>query len=210
MPSGAKPYTLFKSVYTNSTNRPQEYSFKTERTTESLCSIVREQGYTIGAEAELTLKVPCEIGELKAGFKHEMHFNNLNENCQTETLSWGVDSNVTVPPHYITEASIVIDELNYKGSYTVTSRLSGWVIISIRRRRDNALVMPLRVNVVEVFRHLLDSPYCKKEIKGTVSIDQNRCVRLISKGSCHYQFAMKQRIDLKEAPMTRGDEIMID
>ncbi|ETN75048.1 hypothetical protein NECAME_12533 [Necator americanus] len=35
-----------------------------------------------------------EIAELKAGFKHEMHFNNINENCQTEILTWGVDSNV--------------------------------------------------------------------------------------------------------------------
>ena len=33
---------------------------------------------------------------MKAGFKHEMHFNNLNENVQTESLSWGVDSNVQV------------------------------------------------------------------------------------------------------------------
>ncbi|KAK6047644.1 hypothetical protein COOONC_14852 [Cooperia oncophora] len=64
MPVGAKPYTLFKSIYTNNTNRPQEYSFKTERTTESLCSISREQGYSMGAEAELTLKTPCEFSSL--------------------------------------------------------------------------------------------------------------------------------------------------
>ncbi|EFO13367.1 hypothetical protein LOAG_15162, partial [Loa loa] len=35
---GARPFTLFKSIYTNNTDRSQEYSFKTERTTESLCS----------------------------------------------------------------------------------------------------------------------------------------------------------------------------
>lgn len=59
-PMGARPYTLFKSIYTNNTDRPQEYSFKTERTTESICSITREQGYMIGTEAELTLKTPCK------------------------------------------------------------------------------------------------------------------------------------------------------
>ncbi|VDN19820.1 unnamed protein product [Gongylonema pulchrum] len=56
---GARPYTLFKSIYTNNTDRPQEYSFKTERSTESLCSVCREQGYMIGGESELTLKTPC-------------------------------------------------------------------------------------------------------------------------------------------------------
>lgn len=74
-----------------------------------------------------------EIAELKAGFKHEMHFNNLNENCQTEVLSWSVDSNVSVPPHYMTEASIIIEEMNYRGSYSVVSSLSGTVVVSIRR-----------------------------------------------------------------------------
>ncbi|CAD6191271.1 unnamed protein product [Caenorhabditis auriculariae] len=210
-PAGAKPYTLFKSVYTNSTNRPQEYSFKTERTTESLVSVAREQGFMIGTEAELTLKTPCEVAEMKAGFKHEMHFNNLSENCKTEVLTWGVDSNVQVPPRYMTEASIIIEEMNYRGSYSVVSRLSGNVVVSIRRRKDNALVLPIRVGIVEVFRSQLDSPHCKKKsIKQVVSIDQNKFVRLISKGNCQFQFAMKQRIDLKENPMTRGDEIMID
>ncbi|CAB3410082.1 unnamed protein product [Caenorhabditis bovis] len=207
-PAGSKPYTLFKSIYTNSTNRPQEYSFKTERTTESLCSVAREQGYTIGAEAELTLKTPCEIAELKAGFKHEMHFNNLNENCQTEILTWGVDSNVSVPPRYMTEASIIIEEMNYRGSYTVVSKLSGTVVISIRRRKDNVLVLPIRVGIAEVFRAQLDSPHCRKEIKQVVSIDHNRTVKLISKGTCQFQFAMKQRIDLKEMPMPAVDELV--
>ncbi|CAJ0602356.1 unnamed protein product [Cylicocyclus nassatus] len=209
-PVGAKPYTLFKSIYTNNTNRPQEYSFKTERTTESLCSISRDQGYTMGAEAELTLKTPCEIAELKAGFKHEMHFSNLQENCQTEILTWGVDSNVAVPPHYCTEASIIIEEMNYRGSYSVVTKLSGSVVISIRRRRDGALVLPIRVNIAEVFLAHLESPHCKKEVKQVVTIEQRKIVRLLSKGSCHFQFAMKQRIDLKEDPIGVGREIMID
>lgn len=60
-PASCRPYTLFKSVYTNNTDRPQEYSFKTERSTESLATVCREQGYMIGTEAELTLKTPCKF-----------------------------------------------------------------------------------------------------------------------------------------------------
>lgn len=58
--SGAKPNTIFKSVFTNNTSQPQAYSLKTERTSESIIGIVREKGFTIGAEAELTLKTPCK------------------------------------------------------------------------------------------------------------------------------------------------------
>ncbi|VDN50711.1 unnamed protein product [Dracunculus medinensis] len=185
--TGARPYTLFKSVYTNNTDRSQEYSFKTERTTESMCCVVREQGYSLGGETELTLKTPCEIAELKAGFKHEMHFNNMNENTKCETLSWGVDSNVVVPPHYITEASIIIEEMNYQGSYTVMTQLSGLVTISIRRRKDGALILPLTVNIVEVFREHLESRNVRKEIRTSAMVEGNNCVRITSKGKCQFQ-----------------------
>ncbi|KAK0399821.1 hypothetical protein QR680_003230 [Steinernema hermaphroditum] len=195
----SKPFTLFKSVFTNSTNRAQEYSFKTERSTESVCLIGREQGYCIGAEAELTLKTPCEIAELKAGFKHEMNFNNLSENSKSETLSWGVDSNITVPAHYITEASIIIEEKKYKCNYTANSRVSGIVTVSIRRRRDNALVLPVTVNIVEVFKENMS----RKDVKSVCRICQNNTVELVSKGHCEFQFALKQRVDLKEKAINK-------
>uniref|UniRef100_A0A1I7YVV8 Ig-like domain-containing protein n=1 Tax=Steinernema glaseri TaxID=37863 RepID=A0A1I7YVV8_9BILA len=195
----SKPFTLFKSVFTNSTNRAQEYSFKTERSTESVCLIGREQGYCIGAEAELTLKTPCEIAELKAGFKHEMSFNNLSENSKSETLTWGVDSNITVPAHYVTEASIIIEEKKYKCNYTAKSRLSGIATVSIRRRKDSALVLPVTVNIVEVFKENMS----RKDVKTVARIAHNNTVELVSKGHCEFQFALKQRVDLKEKALTK-------
>ncbi|KIH61977.1 hypothetical protein ANCDUO_07741, partial [Ancylostoma duodenale] len=78
------------------------------------------------------------------------------------------------------------------------------------RRKDGALVLPIRVNIVEVFLSHLESPHCRKEVKQVVTIEQRKVVRLLSKGTCHFQFAMKQRIDLKEDPITMGKEIMID
>ncbi|KAM3724426.1 Pesticidal crystal protein Cry15Aa [Dirofilaria immitis] len=207
---GARPFTLFKSIYTNNTDRSQEYSFKTERTTESLCSVIREQGYMIGGEAELTLKTPCEIAELKAGFKREMNFNNVNENTKSEVMSWGVDSTVVVPPHFKTEASIIIEEMNYRGTYSVVSILSGLVTISIRRRKDGALVLPLTMNIVEIFRDHLESRHVRKDIKACAMIEGAQCVRIISRGTCSFQFALKQRIDLKEEPFGDKEKMMVD
>lgn len=56
--SGSRPSAIFKSVFTNNTSESQAYSLKTERTTESVCGIAREQGFSLGAEAELTIKTP--------------------------------------------------------------------------------------------------------------------------------------------------------
>uniref|UniRef100_A0A1I7W378 FACT complex subunit n=1 Tax=Loa loa TaxID=7209 RepID=A0A1I7W378_LOALO len=164
----------------------------------------------IGGETELTLKTPCEIAELKAGFKREMNFNNVNENTKSEMMSWAVDSTVVVPPHYKTEASIIIEEMNYHGTYSVISVLSGLVTISIRRRKDGALVLPLTMNIVEIFRDYLESRHARKEIKAAAMIEGAQCVRLISKGTCSFQFALKQRIDLKEEPFGDKEKMMVD
>ncbi|KAI6229315.1 CRE-LIN-24 protein [Aphelenchoides besseyi] len=197
--SGAKPNTIFKSVFTNKTSQPQAYSLKTERTTESVCGVVREQGFMFGAEAELTLKTPCEIAELKTGFKHEVHFNNLNENVKTEALTWGVDSNIMVPAGAQTEAGIVIEEMNYSGSYRLISTLTGMVTISIRRVKDGALVLPVTANIATIFQDAAQK--YPKRLQG-VSIENNQ-VKLLSKGNCHFQFAMKQYIELNEVSTPR-------
>ncbi|CAD5226746.1 unnamed protein product [Bursaphelenchus xylophilus] len=197
--SGAKPNTIFKSVFTNNTSQPQAYSLKTERTSESIVGVVREQGFTIGAEAELTLKTPCEIAELKTGFKYETHFNNLNETTKSEILSWAVDSNIMVPPGAQTEAAIVIEELNYNGSYSLTSTLSGMVTIIIKRLKDGALVLPVTANIATIFQDSLTQN--SKKFQHVVVED--RKVKIQSKGHCHFQFAMKQYIELKELKTPR-------
>uniref|UniRef100_A0AC34Q5R0 Uncharacterized protein n=1 Tax=Panagrolaimus sp. JU765 TaxID=591449 RepID=A0AC34Q5R0_9BILA len=195
--TGVRPNTVFKSVFTNSTSQPQQYSLKTERTSESICGVVREQGFMFGAEAELTLKTPCEIAELKTGFKHEVHFGSLTENTKSETLTWSVDSNIIVNSGAQTEASIVIEELSYHGTYHLVSTLHGLVTISIKRSKDGVLVMPVTANVATIFQDFMSDP----RVKGVVSITGKNKVELVSKGHCHFQFAMKQYVDLTDVKM---------
>lgn len=198
-PTSPKPYTLFKTIFTNNTDRSQEYSFKTERSTESVCLICREQGFNIGEQAELTLKTPCEIMEFKAGFKHEMSVNDIKENSISETLTWGVDSVISVPPRYQTVAELVVEEMKYGGTFNVQSILSGRVIVSLIRRRDGYLIMPISTSIVEVFKDFLDNAKgpANREIKNMVAIDKH-FVRIISRGKCSYEFAMKQKVVLNE------------
>uniref|UniRef100_A0A914ERM3 Uncharacterized protein n=1 Tax=Acrobeloides nanus TaxID=290746 RepID=A0A914ERM3_9BILA len=191
-----KPSTIFKSVFTNSTSQQQAYSLKAERTSENTCGISREQGYMFGAEAELTLKTPCEIAELKTAFKHEMHFNSLQENIKSEIVTWSMDTNIVVPPGLQTEASVVIDEMNYHGSYTIQTVLMGTVTIIIKRRRDGAIALPVTANISAIMQEF----YAKKDTRlhGVLTIDKNQVI-LTSKGTCHFQMSVKQYVDLKES-----------
>jgi len=205
-----KPYTLLKSSFTNNTARPQEYSFKAERMTESVCTLCREQGYSLGEEAELTLKTPCEILEFKAGFRHEMHVNKIQENSITEQLTWGADSHIVVPPHFQTTAELVVEEMQYRGSFSVNTRLSGPVTITLVRRRDGFLIMPVSANILEVFRDAAENARGNnaKDLKA-ISVVEGNCVKLVSKGTCSFQFAMKQRVSLNEEPI-RANNGLVD
>ncbi|VDN19821.1 unnamed protein product [Gongylonema pulchrum] len=80
----------------------------------------------------------------------------------------------------------------------------------IERRRDGALVLPLTMNIVDVFREHLESRHARKEVKASAMIMGNQCVRLTSKGTCSFQFALKQRIDLKEEPFGDKEKMMVD
>ncbi|EJW87429.1 hypothetical protein WUBG_01663, partial [Wuchereria bancrofti] len=101
---------LFKSTFTNTTEREQEYSFKTERSTRSAATVIIEKGVCRGIEMALKLKTPCEVVEANAGFNTELMVANIGENTIEEELTWGVDSSIRVPPFCETIAELIILE----------------------------------------------------------------------------------------------------
>ncbi|KFD58921.1 hypothetical protein M514_00084 [Trichuris suis] len=197
-----KPYTLFRTFFKNATDREQAYSFKAERATESVCLVFREQGFDMGAEAELTLNTPCEILEFKAGFKYQIHVNKGQEQAQVESIVWGVDSAIVVPAKYETVAELKIEERVYKGNFTVMSRLSGIVCVVLRRSRNNEIIMPFTANVVEIFNEMKNQNSAAVDRGQIISI-QKSWVIIRSTGRCTFQFASNQTVALSERPLPR-------
>ena len=54
---------LFKSRFSNETETPQVYSFKTERQTKSSVEMSLQRGFTFGQSLEMDIKLPtsCEV-----------------------------------------------------------------------------------------------------------------------------------------------------
>lgn len=57
--------------------------------------------------------------------------------------------------------------------------------------------MPVTANVATIFQDFIIDP----RVKGVVSITGKNKVELVSKGHCHFQFAMKQYVDLTDVKM---------
>uniref|UniRef100_A0A158P8P7 Protein Simiate n=1 Tax=Angiostrongylus cantonensis TaxID=6313 RepID=A0A158P8P7_ANGCA len=121
---------LFKTTFTNTTQREQEYSFKTERCTRSTSTVIIEKGVCRGMEVALKLKTPCEVVEANAGFHQEVQLNHIGENTSEEELCWGVDSCVRVPPSSETVAELVILEEQCKRDFRIENRMTGKILVT--------------------------------------------------------------------------------
>lgn len=107
-----------------------------------------------------------------------------------------MDNNIQVPAGGQTEASIIIEEMSYHGSYVLASSLSGTVTITIRRLKDGQLVLPISVNIATIMGEYIAKN--DPRLKGVVSLEGGKTVMLKSKGTCHFQFALKQYVELNE------------
>ncbi|CAI5447760.1 unnamed protein product [Caenorhabditis angaria] len=187
---------LFKTTFANTTQREQEYSFKTERATRSSSTVIIEKGVCRGAEVSLKLKTPCEIVEANAGFTTEVMLNHIGENTNEEELSWGVDSCVRVPPNSETVAELVIIEDILTRDFRIENRLSGKVLVTITNlKENNSLVTVIEGNITDIIRGMPDYTAKGFRFDGPAVIYETR-------GQCVFRYGVEQKVRINEYPLT--------
>jgi hypothetical protein len=87
---------LFRTTFKNRTDRQQEYTMRTEKTTKSAFMVETESGYSKGFDLSVTLKTPGELMEANAGYHREYSLTNITGESFEEELHWGVDSVIKV------------------------------------------------------------------------------------------------------------------
>lgn len=183
---------IFKTTFTNTTQREQEYSFKTERCTRSSSTVIIEKGVCRGAEVSLKLKTPCEVVEANAGFTTEVMSNHIGENTSEEELTWGVDSCVKVPPGAETVAELVIIEDIVTRDFRIENRLSGKVLVTITNlKENNSLVTIIEGNICDIIRGMPDYTAKGFRFDGPAAIYETR-------GQCIFRFGIEQKVRINE------------
>lgn len=191
-PQDPQSQVLFKTCFRNNTDSVQEYSFKTERTTQSAAEITVERGLTIGEELNLSIKTPCEVLEFGGGFHRELSVTNITGQSFEEELVWGVDSQIKVQPRHKTTAELVVNEDQYESKFKVKSSFSGKVHVTILNLKDNnSFVKSIDGNIVDIIKREIENG-----LPGfTIEDDQ---VTFVSKGKCNFRYAIEQHIQLDE------------
>lgn len=202
-PENVKASVLFQTKFTNDTGHDQEYTMHTSKTTRSSCETVIENSYTKGYDMCVTLKTPCEIFEMNAGYHREMSLTNCQGETLEEELTWSVDSQIKVKAGYIATAKLIVNEKNYKGDFYVISTLCGPVHVTFNNLKDNnSLIRSGEVQIGTVVREFL-------KLKADVGerYDENyirvegRDVIITTKGSCKFRCGIKQEVIVKQVRM---------
>ena len=199
--SETKSRVLFKTMFRNNSESPQDYTMKTEKTTRSSCTTNMETSYTKGIEMCVSLKTPCEVFEGNAGFHSELTLTKAEGETIEEELTWGVESHIKVNGGYLATASLVVEEIKYQGSFVICSTIRGRVSVTFCRKDNEKHIHSVSADIVDIIQDYVDQQRTiKKHIDEIITV-QDSSVLMQSKGSCDFRFGIQQYVLLDQKPI---------
>ena len=193
--------TLFKTKFTNSTNEQQEYTIRSEKTTCSEWTTEVENSWSRSFEVGISLKTPGEILEANAGFSREVSLSNTHGETFEEQLTWGVESQLKVKANHVAEASLVVNEKKYAGSFEVVSRVRGMVYATFTNLRDNnALVKATGDDIAAIVAWFVQRQRRKNITYPFVDVSDD-VVTIRTRGKCNFKFGVNQEVHVTQTPI---------
>lgn len=94
-----KSQILFKTHFTNNTDREQEYSLRAQRSTVTTLNFTFLRGFTKEKQGSVTFKLPNEVLEVGGGIRHEQRVEYGKDSNFENEMTWSADSAIRVSPH---------------------------------------------------------------------------------------------------------------
>ena len=94
-----KSQILFKTQFSNNTDREQEYSLRAERSTITTLNFSFVRGFTKEKEGSIKFKLPNEVLEVGGGLRHEQRVEYGKDSTFETQMTWSADSSIRVTPH---------------------------------------------------------------------------------------------------------------
>jgi hypothetical protein len=93
-----KSQILFRTHFSNNTDREQEYSLRAERSTLTTLNFSFLRGFTKEKEGTVTFKLPNEVLEVGGGLRHEQRVDYGKDSTFETQMTWSADSAIRVAP----------------------------------------------------------------------------------------------------------------
>ncbi|XP_064627441.1 uncharacterized protein LOC135487562 isoform X2 [Lineus longissimus] len=186
---------LHTSTFTNNTCTEQLYSYKTSRRTHSTCQKSYSEGYKLGQDIGVKLKVPGNVLELNSSIRHELSLMENERRLEDEQLTWEVESQIRVPPKHRTTAKLTISEKQYDIHFEIKSTIKGTVRVVFKNVTTNKISWS-DLNIVEVVTDAIDRKVLNEEQFQIVGDE----VRTGFKGICKFSQGVGD-VTLTETPL---------
>lgn len=152
-----KQVELFRTDFTNNTNKDQVYKLRTQRQTKAATAVAIQKGFTLKGNTNFKLKIPPEIGHFGVSASADGYLRVCRPRGETfeDTFTWQVDSDVTVEPKHVTNARLLVTEDELVADFEVRTLMrmpTGEAPIIVRRKNNKEIYAVMMIsNLRDVF-----------------------------------------------------------
>lgn len=146
-----KEVELFRTDFTNNTNKDQVYKLRTQRQTKAATAVAVQKGFTLKGNSNFKLKIPAEIGHFGVSASADGYLRVCRPRGETfeDTFTWQVDSDVTVEPNHVTNARLLVTEDELVADFEVRTLMrmpTGEAPIIVRRKNSKDIYAVMMIS----------------------------------------------------------------
>ncbi|KAH3813338.1 hypothetical protein DPMN_141793 [Dreissena polymorpha] len=152
-----KQVELFRTDFTNNTNKDQVYKLRTQRQTKAATAVAIQRGFILKGNTNFKLKIPPEIGHFGVSASADGYLRVCKPRGETfeDTFTWQVDSDVTVEANHVTNARLIVTEDELVADFEVRTLMrmpTGEAPIIVRKHNTNEIYAVMMISDLrEVF-----------------------------------------------------------
>ena len=146
-----KQVELFRTDFTNNTNKDQVYKLRTQRQTKAATAVAIQKGFTLKGNCNFKLKIPTEIGHFGVSASADGYLRVCRPRGETfeDTFTWQVDSDVTVEPNHVTNARLLVTEDELVADFEVRTLMrmpTGEAPIIVKRKNNKEIYAVMMIS----------------------------------------------------------------
>jgi len=190
---------LFKTHFTNNTDRDQEYSLRAQRSTITTLNFSFSRGFTKEKEGCVKFKLPNEVLEVGGGLRHEQRVDFGRDSTFETQMTWSADSAICVAPHSKANAELCITEEEYAADFSVEVRFSGRISAMISTRNNTGgYYKYMEGDLATIFAEALRSGNSGASAGQFEVHEQTQTVRTVMIGKCAFRYGIEQHVNVEQ------------
>ncbi|CAF2201135.1 unnamed protein product [Rotaria magnacalcarata] len=197
-----KSQILFKTHFSNNTDREQEYSLHAQRSTTTTLNFTFIRGFTKEKEGCVKFKLPNEVLEVGGGLRHEQRVDYGRDSTFETQMTWSADSAIRVAPQSRANAQLCITEEEYGADFSVEVRFSGRISAMISTRNNSGgYYKYMEGDLATIFSDALRSGNSGASGGQFEVHEPTQTVRTVMLGKCAFRYGIEQHVHVEQGKL---------